>query len=295
MSIPHIFSFRFSQYSPSMIQAPLQQPNSATYTFTPTTSTTNIPSSLQSTMGSYRNSYRNSSISSAWTMNLPIRDRAQQNSSRGPSNPRKRSPPSRSPSPRRRRSPPAGDSRNGTRDLSVNGEPDKQDRLSMLPAEIQEMIYTELFRSYDVGVHLVDIIPPKLARQAKSSAMEINEQYDVVSDGVMCLRGIIEGRTWLMSSTGARLPPAMQSKREYDWMLQPSLFSMRQAASAFRSEPGPNARLWYWEERVGRTLLNVQIDNTTNFPSPPRRERPLEELELDPQSKIAKELEELAF
>ena len=78
-------------------------------------------------------------------------------------------------------------------------------------------------------------------------------------------------------------------------ILRPSISSMRQAADAVRSEPGPNARLWYWEDRLGRPLLDVRIDHATIFPPLLRRELPLEEKQLDPNSDLARKLESLPF
>ena len=121
------------------------------------------------------------------------------------------------------------------------------------------------------------------------------EQYDIVSKGMIqgadCLRDLVEGRAWLMSSKGACLPLALERNRDYNWLSGPSVSSMRQAANAFRSGSERKLRLWYWEDRVGRNLLDVLVDDATRVPDLPRRVRPSEELELDPQSDIARRLE----
>ncbi|KAK5095517.1 hypothetical protein LTR70_003441 [Exophiala xenobiotica] len=66
-------------------------------------------------------------------------------------------------------------------------------------------------------------------------------------------------------------------------------------ARSYRARFSPGSRLWYWEDVVGRTLLSAKVIRGCVVPDFPRREQPLEELEMDPNSAKAQELRDLGL
>lgn len=72
---------------------------------------------------------------------------------------------------------------------------------------------------------------------------------------------------------------------------------MAELAERYRSNHQDFTRLWYWEDRLGRTLLRTVRTQSAMLPDFPRRERPMEEQQLDynGDSEIARQLKDLAF
>jgi len=95
---------------------------------------------------------------------------------------------------------------------------------------------------------------------------------------------MLEGPSWLQLGHGARLPRAIRREQEYDWRYTTPLETLIDNAMKARKKYRPGAALWYWEDRVGRKLLHVQTHKGHELPDYPRRERPLEEQDMDPYS-----------
>jgi len=115
---------------------------------------------------------------------------------------------------------------------------------------------------------------------------------------------ILEGWRWCKSghgpspswnSYGARLPLSFQKHRHYAWDGPVKLSKLEDPARSYRARFSPGSRLWYWEEVVGRTLLSAKVIRGCVLPDFPHREQPLEELEMDPTSTKAQELQDLGL
>ena len=115
---------------------------------------------------------------------------------------------------------------------------------------------------------------------------------------------ILEGWRWCKSvhgpsprwnSYGARLPLSFQKHRHYAWDGPVKLSKLGDPARSYRARFSPGSRLWYWEDVVGRTLLSAKAIRGCVVPKFPRREQPLEELEMDPTSAKAQELRDLGL
>lgn len=96
------------------------------------------------------------------------------------------------------------------------------------------------------------------------------------------LGSLLEGPSWVQLGHGARLPYAHRRGHEYGWPYTTPLEALMDNAVKAREQHPPGSRLWYWEDRVGRNLLHVQTYKGHDLPECPKRERPLEELDMDP-------------
>lgn len=122
------------------------------------------------------------------------------------------------------------------------------------------------------------------------------EEFDIMDEAFGVHNSqLSEGRTWNESLNLVRLPSALTQSRHYTWAEPENVTCLKRRAERSRVAAGLRSRLWYWENRVGRKLLHVKTIPGTILPDFPQRERLREELEMDPESPLAKELAELPF
>jgi len=105
---------------------------------------------------------------------------------------------------------------------------------------------------------------------------------------------LVEGQLWIEYESGVRLPRALQLQNCHPRIGSLSWYSgALDKADGFKNAEKPATKLFYWEERVQRSLLHVRTNSGLVVPKVILRETPLEEMQLDPDSEEGQKPKEL--
>lgn len=108
------------------------------------------------------------------------------------------------------------------------------------------------------------------------------------------LQEFVEDSYWIQYNNGVRLPQDLQLQPHHPSQNRLAWYNNAiTQAEEFRNQEGPVTKLFYWEDRVRRSLLHVQTSNGLLVPKVIRRETPVEEMYLDPNSEEGQKPKEL--
>lgn len=128
--------------------------------------------------------------------------------------------------------------------------------------------------------------------------LSICKEVDLFGD-LWKLEDFVEDHGWIQYCNGTRLhrdskPASFLTLAAFDRFASVTratsdmfYLSAMAEADTFR-EDRPSLALYFWEERHHKQLIHVQTSNELRVPRLLERERPLEEIHLDPNSELAK-------
>jgi len=108
------------------------------------------------------------------------------------------------------------------------------------------------------------------------------------------LQDLVEDPPWVEYESRVRLPSNIPRQPHHARQDRFRWYAVAVAeADKFRNEDKPATKLFYWEDKLGRTLLHVETTDGLYVPKVIHRQTPSEEVHLDPAAEEGREAKEL--
>lgn len=127
----------------------------------------------------------------------------------------------------------------------------------------------------------------------RNEDLRTGKEIDLVARAAE-FQNLVEGQPWAEYEDGVRLPKALRRQPHHPLKDPLAWYAGAVvAADEFKNAEKPATKLFYWEERLHRSLLHVQTTSGLRVPKVIRRETPFEEMHLDPNSEEGQKPKEL--